>query len=110
VTKTESELSRARKIQTVSILLGFDEDLLRVFFGHKGVRNFDSSNIKEDAEDYSPRQKLLINAALDFFESSGGVMVDEILYELSDEDVLYFIRALLYFRELDLQYELCECQ
>lgn len=105
-------LQQAHLIASIQTLLRHDERLIYFLFHHMNPEiRLSSDELLEETLDLCRWERLLIQAALDFWNGSGHVRLSSILRSWDNENIVAFVRAILYFREIDvaclLSEELC---
>lgn len=95
-------------MDSIGILLDRDEEMLQFLLGSipTGLR-LPGQRLREESENFSPGQRLLIQAALDLWDGSGRLCLTEALDIWEEDNWIRFIRALCHRKEI--RYEvLCE--
>jgi hypothetical protein len=97
-------LQEAHLIASIQTLLGNDERLIYFFFHHKNPSlRLGVDELLEEARSLSRGEFLLIQAAIDFWNGEGGFRLRDGLDVWDDENVMFFVRALLRLREIDIE-------
>lgn len=97
-------LGESRLISTIHTLFRSDERLIYFFFNHKRPELRATAVVMlREARGLSHGEYLLIQAALDFWSGEGGLRLSDVLNVLDDENLLAFVRAILYSREIDIE-------
>lgn len=98
-------LVQAHLISSIQTLFRGDERLIYFFFNHKRPELRASVvELLREARSLSGGEYLLIQAALDFWNGEGGLKLADLLSGLDDENILSFVRAILGWREIDVEY------
>jgi hypothetical protein len=104
-----SEQAAIHTISSIQVLFRHDESLCHFLFHHQETRLSDSAqNLLEDSRVFGDKEQILIQIALDFWSNSGSASVFDIVYQLDNEELLAFMRAILRLREIDLYVDLVE--
>ena len=97
-------LREAHLISSIQTLFSNDERLIYFFFNHKDPELRASvDELLQEAQSLCRGEYLLIQAALDFWNGEGGLKLGDVLSGLDDENVLAFVRAILHWREIDIE-------
>lgn len=97
-------LAHSHRISSIGTLLGHQEYFLYFIFSHKRPElRLSPTDLIDEMNGFSHGEQVLLRVALDMWSGSGEVHLWEILKVLDDKNFISFIRAIVYFRELDWQ-------
>ena len=96
-------LQTAHLISSIQILFRHDERLIYFLFSHKNPElRLCTGELLNEARDLSRGEYILIQAAIDFWNGTGGFRLGDALNVLDDENVLALVMAMLHQREIKL--------
>jgi|GEM_PF-2719196 len=97
-------LEEMKLFSSIQILFRGDARLIYFLFHHQN-RNLrrPPAELLKDARGLSSGERILIQTALDLWGGYGNVRLSAILKKLDHENFIAFIRALLRYREIDLE-------
>jgi hypothetical protein len=94
---------QAHLIATIQTLFRHDERLSYFFFSHKRPElRLGPGELLQEARCLSSGENILIRAAMDFWLRCGDFRLHDALSGLDDENVMALVRAILYWREIDV--------
>lgn len=97
-------------IHAIHILFNGDERLLQLMFHHKEPRLRSSPvDLVKEARGLSSSEFILVQVALDVWCGEGKASLSDILSALDDENLLRFLTAIAYKRELVEAWEALSC-
>lgn len=97
-------LQEAHLIASIQTLLRHDEQLIYFLFNHLNPElRLGANELLGEAKGLSRGDYLLVQAALDFWNGEGHLNLTEVLHKWDDENIMAFVRAILYFREIDFK-------
>ncbi len=92
----------AHKIASIQKLFRYDERLTYFLFHHMNPEiRLGTEELLSEAASLGRSDELLICAALDFWNGEGGWSLSMGLRSWDDDNVLAFVGAILYYREID---------
>lgn len=96
-----SGLGQAHLARCISILFGYDEQMLQFFFSHKEpVLRMPARCLVEEAAAFSSCDQLLIRTALDFWNRRGYARLSDMLTDWEHEHWVRFIHAVSLLKEM----------
>ena len=100
---TTHSLDMSLRISAIGIIFDHDEYLKEFLFSHKRLefRTSPEILIKEASEELNRNDRLLFRSAMDIWNNSGGVRLQEILDNLDNEALLRLIGGILKLREIE---------
>ena len=102
-------LQMAHLISSIQILFRHDERLIYFLFSHKNPElRLGVDELLNEAHCLSRGEYILIQAAIDFWNGTGGFRLGDAMNVLDDENVLALVKAMLHQREINIR-ETPEC-
>jgi hypothetical protein len=94
-----SYLAQIHLRECISLLLSHDEDLMGfIFTCWKPRFRMHPKKLLREAQELDPKQRLLVQAAMDMWNGSGGVNLYEFLSGLEYEHLINFMIAICHLR------------
>ena len=96
-------LGEQNLISSIQILFRHDEKLLSFLFQHQKHRlRLPPKALLREARALSADEQILIRVALDLWSESGDTLLPVLIYTLEHENIVAYVRAILRFREIDV--------
>ena len=91
----------SRRLETISLLIRANEPLLRFIFDLKRPRLRDDAKILlKEAQKLSSGERLLIQAAIDFWRGEGNTRLSDILRDWDTSNLVSFVRAICHLKSI----------
>ena len=98
-------LQETHVIASIKTLLRHDERLIYFLFHHMNSRlRLSATELLAEARDLSCGDRLLVQAALDFWNGEGHLNLAQALRSWDDDNITAFVRAVLGLRGIDVEY------
>lgn len=92
-------------ISSIKILFRHDERLIYCLFHHMDSKlRLSAVELLSEAKGLGRGDYLLVQAALDFWNGEGGLNLAQALRGWDDDNITAFVRAVLSFRSIDVEY------
>ena len=94
------------RINSIRIVLDEAPHLMEFLFSHKSaeLREKTETLLMQASEEFDRNEELLIRSAMDIWNGSGGLLLNEILDELDSDTLIQLVSGILRLRELEWEW------